>query len=221
MERLERIGALKLRQDDSLPLLGTDSLLLSRFATVHRRFRVLDLGCGVGVLGILLAARAEELTLDGVELDPQAAALARRNLEENHLRGTIVTGDLRERRVFSQGHYDLIVSNPPYFPTGVGPAASRRSAQARSEGSCTLEELCAAAAPRLKTGGRFALVHRSERLTDLLCALRSQQLEPKRMRLVQARPDKPPKLVLVEAVRQGKPGGLRVECEVLRVESGV
>lgn len=122
MERLERIGALKLRQDDSLPLLGTDSLLLSRFATVHRRFRVLDLGCGVGVLGILLAARAEELTLDGVELDPQAAALARRNLEENRLRGTIVTGDLRERRVFSQGHYDLIVSNPPTFP----PASDRR-----------------------------------------------------------------------------------------------
>lgn len=221
MEVLEHIGGLTLRQDRSLPMLGTDSLLLSRFATLRRGDRVLDLGCGVGVLGILLGSRERSLTLDGVELNPAAAELARRNLEENGLPGTIVTGDLRERSVFSQGHYDLIVSNPPYFPTGVGPAASRRSAQARSEGSCTLEELCAAAAPRLKTGGRFALVHRSERLTDLLCALRSQQLEPKRLRLVQARPDKPPKLVLVEAVRQGKPGGLRVECEVLRVESGV
>lgn len=218
MERLERIGALTLRQDDALPLLGTDSLLLSRFATVRPRARVLDLGCGVGVLGILLAQRAGELTLDGVERNPQAAELARRNLEENGLRGSIVTGDLRERSVFSQGHYDLIVSNPPYFPVHSGPAASRRSAEARNEGCCTLEELCAAAAPRLKTGGRFALVYRAERLTDLLCALCAQALEPKRLRLVQARADKPPKLVLLEAVRQGRPG-LKTEPVLLLNET--
>lgn len=214
MELVERIGALTLRQDRSLPMLGTDSLFLSRFATLRRRDRVLDLGCGVGVLGILLADREPTLTLDGVELSSAAAELARRNLAENKLPGTIVTGDLRDRSVFSQGHYDLIVSNPPYFAVNSGFAATRRCADARSEGSCTLEELCAAAAPRLKTGGRFALVYRSERLTDLLCSLRAHALEPKRLQLVQARPDKPPKLVLVEAVRQGKPG-LRVEAPLL------
>jgi tRNA1(Val) A37 N6-methylase TrmN6 len=210
MEVLEHIGELTLRQDTALPLLGTDSLLLSRFVPLRRGMRVLDLGCGVGVLELLLAARERDLTLDGVEIDPDAAALARRNLEENGLRGTIVAGDLRERQMFSQGHYDLIVSNPPYFTTQSGPAATRRRAGARSESTCTLEELCAAAAPRLKTGGRFALVYRSERLTDLLCTLRGHALEPKRLQLVQARQDKPPKLVLLEAVRQGKPG-LKVE----------
>jgi tRNA1(Val) A37 N6-methylase TrmN6 len=214
MEVLERIGGLTLRQEDSLPLLGTDSLLLSRFATLRQGMRVLDLGCGVGVLEILLADREKTLTLDGVEIHPAAAALARRNLEENGLQGTILAGDLRDRQVFSQGHYDLIVSNPPYFTIHSGPAATRRRAEARSEGTCTLEELCAAAAPRLKTGGRFALVYRSERLTDLLCTLRAHALEPKRMQLVQARQDKPPKLVLLEAIRQGKPG-LKVDATLI------
>lgn len=206
MELVEHIGTLTLRQDRALPMLGTDSLLLSRFATLRRGWRVLDLGCGVGVLGILLSSREPGLVLDGVELHPAAAELARRNLAENGLSGTVVTGDLRERRVFAQGHYDLIVSNPPYFAVHSGFAATRRCADARSEGTCTLEELCAAAAPRLKTGGRFALVYRAERLTDLLCALREHALEPKRMQFIQTRPDKPPKLVLTEAVRQGRPG---------------
>ncbi|MCD8188613.1 MAG: methyltransferase [Clostridiales bacterium] len=196
------------------PLLGTDSVQLARFATLRRGMRVLDLGCGVGVLALLLAQREPELTLDGIDIDPAAAALARRNLAENGLTGEVLTADLREPGWFSRGHYDLIVSNPPYFPLGAGVLASRRSAAARSEVSCTLADLCRAAAPRLKTGGRFALVCRAERLTDLLLALRENDLEPKRLQLVQHRLESPPKLALVEAVRQGKPG-LRVEPVIL------
>ena len=83
------------------------------------------------------------------------------------------------------------------------------------EEQCTLEQLCAPAARCLKNGGRFALVHRPDRLTDLLCALRAAGLEPKRMQLVQHRADKPPSAVLLEAVRQGRPG-----LEVLPVRTG-
>lgn len=218
MERLEQIGSYTLRQDDALPLLGTDSLLLSRFATLHRRDKVLDLGCGVGVLAVLLADRAEGLRLDGIELNPVSAALARRNLRENGLSGEIVCGDLRESGWLSEGHYDLIISNPPYFPAGSGQLAQRRNSAARSEITCTLADLCRAAGPRLKTGGRFALVCRVERLTDLMLALRENQLEPKRMRLAQYSLEKPPKLVLLEAIRQGKPG-LRVEPVHILTES--
>ena len=100
------------------------------------------------------------------------------------------------------GGFDLVVSNPPYFPVGSGKSAG----PARSEESCTLEELCAAAGRLTKNGGRFALCHRPERLTDVLCALRAHNLEPKRLRLVSHRPGYPPSLLLVEAVRQGKPG---------------
>ena len=63
-----------------------------------------------------------------------------------------------------------------------------------------------AAARLVRNGGRFALCHRPERLTDLLCALRVCGLEPKRLQLAAHAPDRPPSLVLVEAVRQGRPG---------------
>lgn len=210
MEQTEQLGRYTLRQRDGLPKMGTDSVRLAQFATLRRGMRVLDLGCGVGVLGVLLAERADGLTLDGIELNPESAALARQNLLENGLNGEILQGDLREKGWFSQGHYDLIVSNPPYFPAGTGALATARNAAARTELTCTLADLCAAAAPRLKTGGRFALCIRPERLTDLLMELRSHGMEPKRLQMVQYSPEKPPRLALVEAVRQGGPG-LKVE----------
>lgn len=74
------------------------------------------------------------------------------------------------------------------------------------EENCSIEELCGAAGRILRSGGRFALVHTPERLTDLLCALRSAALEPKRICCIQHSPDRAPSAVLVEAVRQGRPG---------------
>lgn len=211
MEHIEHLTRYTLRQRDGLPKLGTDSVLLSRFATVHKGDRVLDLGCGVGVLSVLLAERCDGLTLDGVEIVGEAAALAAQNLHCNGLRGEVLCQDLRSAGWFPEGHYDLIVSNPPYFPAGSGAVAKGALAGARSELTCTLEELCRAAAPRLKTGGRFALVCRTERLTDLMVALRACDLEPKRLQMIQYNTQKPPKLFLMEAIRQGRPG-LRVEA---------
>lgn len=100
------------------------------------------------------------------------------------------------------GSFSLAVSNPPYFKAGSGGCGG----PARMEGDCALEDWCAAAGRLLKNGGRFALVHRPERLCDLFAALRSAGLEPKRLRLLQHGPDCPPSAVLLEAVRQGRPG---------------
>lgn len=210
MERTERLERYLLHQDTTLPMLGTDSLLLSRFCTVKRGAKVLDLGCGVGVLGVLLAERCENLILDGVELNPASAALAERNLSENGLTGRILWGDMRSEGWFTEGHYDLVLSNPPYFPERTGFHATQRNAEARSELTCTLSDLCRSAAPRLKTGGRFAVVCRTERLTDLLCAMRDNGIEPKRLQMVQTAPHKPPKLFLCEGIRQGG-NGLKIE----------
>ncbi len=95
-----------------------------------------------------------------------------------------------------------MVSNPPYFQVNSGGSGGA----ARSEEHCTLEQLCAAAGRLVKNGGRFALCHRPERLTDIVCALRAHGLEPKRLTLLSHGPDHPPSLLLVEAVRQGRPG---------------
>ena len=160
-------------------------------------------GLRAGALLLLLAAWVSPLALSGVEYCPEDAALARRNLSENGLEGAIYTGDLRAVcKTLPAGGFSLAISNPPYFKAGSGGCGG----PARMEGDCALEDWCAAAGRLLKNGGRFALVHRPERLCDLFAALRSAGLEPKRLRLLQHGLDCPPSAVLLEAVRQGRPG---------------
>lgn len=120
MERVERLGRYVLLQAEGVFPLGADTLDLSRFATVRRGFRVCDLGCGSGALGLLLLEREEKLELTGVEVEPAAAELARRNLALNGLCGQVLTGDLRDRALLPSGYFDLVVSNPPWFREGGG-----------------------------------------------------------------------------------------------------
>lgn len=203
MRAPERLGPYVYRQSDTCFPLGGDSLALAAFASVRRGDRVCDLGCGAGALLLLLAARVSPLALSGVEYCPEDAALARQNLAENGLEGAICTGDLcAVCKTLPAGSFSLAVSNPPYFKAGSGGCGG----PARMEGDCALEDWCAAAGRLLKNGGRFALVHRPERLCDLFAALRSAGLEPKRLRLLQHGLDCPPSAVLLEAVRQGRPG---------------
>ena len=189
--------------------LSTDSVLLAHFAAPLRAGTILDLGCGAGVLTVLLALSHPRARVDGIELQPAAAALCRRNLAENGLPdGGILTGDLRAHRtLLPAGSYDLVVSNPPYFAADSGyTAPDPARAAARDERECTLDDLCAAAGYLCRWGGAFALVHRPERLADVFSALRAHGLEPKRLRLVQHRFDRAPSLALIEARRGGRPG---------------
>lgn len=204
--------------------LGTDSILLSGFVRSCGAQRGVDLGCGGGILALLLLEKFEKLHMTGLELNEAAAAVARDNLALNALeaRGEIVCGDIREvRSHFRSGSFDLAVSNPPYFPARSGalsPDAAR--AAARSELCCTLDELCAAAAFLLRTGGSFSVVHRPERLSELFVTLSAHGLEPKRLRLVCPREGCAPSLVLVEA-RRGGAHGLSIEpALVLRDAAG-
>lgn len=203
--KTEQLGPYTLRWEEGVFPLGGDTLALGTFSTVKPGWRVCDLGTGSGALLLLLARRKSGLSLTGVEIDPLSAQTARENLEANRLPGEIVTGDLRTAPL-SPGSFDLVISNPPYFPVGSGKSGGR----ARSEECCSLEELCAAAGRLTKNGGRFSLCHRPERLADVICALRAHGLEPKRLRLVSHSPDHPPSLLLLEAVKQGRPG-LRIE----------
>lgn len=199
MEHMEQLGPYTYRWDENCFPLGADSLALGEFCTLKPGERMLDLGCGAGALLLLCVRREPDTTLFGVELDPAAAALARENLRENGLMGTVFTGDLRETPL-SEG-MDLVVSNPPWYPQGSGTGGG----PGRMEG-CPLPQLCAAAARALRPKGRFALVHAPERLVDLLSGLREAGLEPKRLRFCRGGKDRPPCAVLVEAVKGGRPG---------------
>ena len=201
MKKTEQLGPYTLSWYSGVFPLGGDALALAAFSTVRPGWRVCDLGTGSGALLLLLAGREPDLSLTGVEIDPLSARTARENLTANRLSGEIIAGDLRAVPL-PAGGFDLVVSNPPYFPVGGG----KSGGPARSEECCRLEELCAAAGRLAKNGGRFALCHRPERLADVICGLRSARLEPKRLKLVSHGPDHPPSLLLVESVKQGKPG---------------
>lgn len=204
--------------------LGTDCVLLADFVRADAARRGIELGCASGAAMLLLLARTQKLHMTGLELNAEAAELARENMAANAFaeRSAVVTGDLRRcRTLFPTGSFDLVVANPPYYPLGSGalPADAAR-AEARAETCCTLDELCAAASWLLHTGGAACLVHKPERLSELFVSLTAHGLEPKRLRLVCKDAASAPSLVLAEARRGGKPG-LRIEPPLLlRGENG-
>lgn len=193
----ERLGAYTYRWDENCFPLGADSLALGEFCTLKPGDRVLDLGCGAGLLLLLCIRREERLTLTGVEFSPIAAELARENLSTNGLTGEIFTADLREVELPMA---DLVISNPPWYAKGSG----AEGGPGRVE-SCTPAELCAAAGKALGHKGRFALVHDPKRLVELLGALKQAGLEPKRLQFCRY-PGKEPYAVLIEAVKGGRSG---------------
>lgn len=201
-ESREYLGSYTLLQSEACFKLGRDSIQLSFFASVKPGMRVCDLGCGIGSLLLLLSQREASLIRFGIELDPVAADLARRNLAENGLSGEIMTGDLRERDLLPPDSFQLVISNPPYFRKGTGTSGGN----SRMEEQCSVEELCAVAGRLLRTGGRFAVVFRPERLAELFSAMQQARLEPKRMQMLSYSREKPPYAVLVEGIKEGGKG---------------
>ena len=191
----------------------TDSLLLAAFSAPRRHETACDLGTGCGILP-LLWCRKECGPVTAVDVQEPACAQLERSLALNGLedRVTVVRADLRkEHPLLPRGSFDLVAMNPPYYAAGTGEQSRTDSdRQAKHETTCTLEDAAKAAARLLKNGGRFCLCQKPERLTDVLCTLRTHRLEPKRLRFASHRADTAPFLVLIEAKRGGNPG-LKVE----------
>ena len=225
MERIDRLwpDGYRFYFDDTLFQPSTDSFLLGAFPKLRRGDRVCDLGAGTGLLGLLLLAREPSLQVTNIECQAASHALSVRNAELNDLSAqvTCLHADLRDvSQLPKAGSFDLVVSNPPYFPADSGytsPQSSRRTA--RSEVNCTLEDVCSSAARLLQYGGRFAVVFRPDRLVDLADTLRKNRLEPKRLRFVQHTVSAAPSLLLLEAKKGGHPG-LTVEPPLLHYVGG-
>lgn len=186
--------------------LSTDSMVLSHFVRLTKNARVLDLGSGCGTLGLLLCAQNETCTVTGLEIDESAHLAALSNIQRNALASRMesICADLRSvSRRFSPGSFDACVSNPPYFSGG---PASKHTPLARREDLCGPRELMAAAAHAVKYGGDFFLVHRPERLAELISAGSEFALELKRLRLVRHRQDGPVSLILLQFRKGAKPG---------------
>lgn len=220
MEKTDQLwpGGYRFIFDDTLFQPCTDSFLLGSFPALKRGEKVCDLGAGTGLLGLLLLAREPSLHITNIEIQEAACALAQRTAAMNGLEDSITClhADLRDVSALpAAGSFDLVVSNPPYFPAGHGLRAENDAREtARADGSCTLEQLFAAAARLLRWGGRFALCFRTERMAELMETARQHKLEPKRLRMVQNRADSIPSLLLLEC-RRGGGTGMTVEAPLL------
>lgn len=189
----------------SFPL-STDSILLADFARLPKAAHILDLGSGCGTLGLLLCAKDPGCAVTGVELDKAAHEAALDNIARNGLSGRLssICADLRSiPSLFSPGEYQICISNPPYFSGG---PASKHTPQARRSDNCSIEDLAKAAAWAVRYGGDFYVVHKPERLGELVTHTSNAGLEPKRLRLVRHDPGKPISLVLLQCRKGGKPG---------------
>lgn len=208
-------NGLTLRQDDRFFKLGQDSVLLSSFAKPRRNAKVLDLGCGTGALALLIYR--PDLTITGLELQPEPLELFRASIADNGVDIAAVQGDLRAiRTIFPHGSMDYVICNPPYFDRTAGKSApSPEKRTARQDGTCTVEEVAVATSFVLHTGGKAAFVFRPERLWVLLQALDRVRLVPKRLRFVHQNAATAPSAVLVECRKGGSPEGLAVEPPLL------
>lgn len=197
---------------------GMDAVLLSGFAGVRSGECAIDLGTGTGIIPILLEAKTEGKHFTGLEIQADMADMAARSVAYNHLEHKIdiVQGDIREAsRLFGLASFDVVTSNPPYMEGGTGlvnPDAPK--AIARHEVLCTFDDVARETARLLKDGGRFYLVHRPRRLPELIETLRKYKLEPKRMKMVHPFADKEANMVLIEAVRGGRPL-MKVEAPII------
>lgn len=194
---------------------STDSILLSDFASPKKSERACDLCSGCGVIALSWFRQGTALgpkLAVGVEIEPEASALMALSIERNALteRLTAVNMDLKAIRhdchpALKLQSFDVITCNPPYQTTGSGLVAESQRGVARHELECTIEDVCEAAGRLLRFGGRLCVCQRPSRLVDVLAAMRSYGLEPKRLRMVQKNADTPPWLFLAEGKKGSKP----------------
>ncbi|MCC2254258.1 tRNA1(Val) (adenine(37)-N6)-methyltransferase [Ruminococcus sp. CLA-AA-H200] len=210
-ERLDdlQIGGLELIQNPAGFCFGVDAVFLSDFAKVKPGETVLDMGTGNGIIPILLSAKTKGRKFTGLEIQPETAEMARRSVKYNHLedRIEIVTGDIREAAdLFRPSFFDVITTNPPYMLAEHGlqnPDGAK--AVARHEVLCSLDDILRESMRLLQDKGRFYMVHRPFRLTEILMKMNHYKIEPKRVQFIHPYIDKEPVLVLIEGVRGAKP----------------
>ncbi|MCI8362198.1 MAG: tRNA1(Val) (adenine(37)-N6)-methyltransferase [Clostridia bacterium] len=211
IEKNERIDdlefkGLKIIQKNNGFCFGIDSVLLSDFAKeIKNNSNVLDLGTGTGILSILLSGKTNLEKIYAIEIQKDIANMAKRSVILNKLEDKIeiINTDIKNlRNIFDINTFDAIVTNPPYKQQSTGKTNENEYKYiSRHETTANLSDFIKISVQLLKDKGAFYMVHRPERLVDIIYELRNNKLEPKNIKFVYSNKEKEPKLVLIKAVK--------------------
>ena len=210
-EQIEDLGGgFKIIQDKTKFCYGTDATALAGFITAKPKEKLIDLCSGTAIIPILLCKQTKCTDFTALEIQTDMCEIAQRSVSLNGLEEKIkvICGDLKEvNQLFTAGSFDVVSCNPPYMMKGTGKMSGSESVQiARHEILCTLEDVVRSSAFLLKSGGRFYMVHRAERVVDIFVFMRKYKLEPKKMTWVCAGPEYTPSLILIEGQKNRNSG---------------
>lgn len=211
-EKIEdlQLKNLKIIQNKKGFCFGIDSVLLSDFAKeIKKGAKVLDLGTGTGIIATLLCAKTELKEIIGVEIQEEVCKMAQKSIQLNQLENKfkiINENILNLNKKIEKNSIDAIVTNPPYKKKGSGIINEEEKKNiARHEITATLEDFIKISKELLKDKGEFYMVHRPERLVDILNIMRNYKIEPKIIRFVYTNKEAEPKLVLIKGIKNAKP----------------
>lgn len=190
---------------------SVDAVLLSRFPNIPKKGQIVDLCAGNGAVG-LFASRSTAATIVAIEIQERLADMAKRSVQLNHLEQQVrvIQDDLSHAlQHLTPSSTDLIFCNPPYFKLA---ERSRKNESehyllARHEMTTNLDDICRISQQLLKTNGHLAMVHRPDRFFEIIDTLTKYKLVPKRIQFVYPKADKEANILLIDAIKDGKPGG--------------
>jgi tRNA1Val (adenine37-N6)-methyltransferase len=202
-----QLGGIYVIQKKDAFRFGVDAVLLANFARIKRGMNVIDLCTGTGIIPFILAGKTEASFITGIEIQEEMVEMANRSTKYNNLtrRVRFINGDLKDTTLLKElPRVDIVTVNPPYKLLNSGIINTNdKNAIARHEICCTLEDVIIACRLLLKDNGRMFMVHRPERLADILCLMRKHKIEPKVIRMIHPNTKKAPNIVLIEGQRDG------------------
>lgn len=212
-ERIDdlQLKGLKIIQNSEGFCFGIDSVILSEFAqNIKNKSNVVDLGTGTGILGFLLLGKTNINTVTGVEIQKDVAEMVERSIRLNNLEDKfkIVNSnitDIFSNSLLEKNKYDVVITNPPYKELGTGIInIEEKKLISRHEIKATLFDFIKIASLLLKDKGEIYMVHKPERICDIIEFFRMNKIEPKELRIVYSHEEEEATLILIKGVKGGK-----------------
>jgi tRNA1Val (adenine37-N6)-methyltransferase len=209
-ERIDdlQLNNLKIIQNTKSFCYGIDAVLLSNYIKSKLKYNILEIGTGTGIIPLLLSAKIKFKHIDAIEIQENIVEMAKRSIKMNDLEEkiSILNFDIKEYKAkVKPAHYNIVLTNPPYTKMGTGKTNPNETfAISRHEMSCSLDDILKASYHALQSNGSLYMIHRADRLTDIICEMRKYNIEPKNIRYIYPKINKPPNLILIKGIKGGK-----------------